>query len=158
MPHKHRVRAWALRWDNHIFQRFPPWLSPKTPLESGHFSGYQEDRAGHTSCGSCWSQNCWERQEGVCGFFWGGEHGEAAGYFGSCKRGANSPAFIFQPAGADSGCFCSDNCMELSHRGLGYVFLLQLGVQQHFTTLIVLFLAAWSTGGAFRRCNKVTGG
>lgn len=42
---------------------------------------------------------------GECVCLGGGEYGEAAGYFGRCKRGANSPAFIFQPAGADSGCF-----------------------------------------------------
>lgn len=54
--------------------------------------------------------------------------------------------------------FCSNNCVELSHRGLGYMFWLQLYVQQHFTSLIVLFLAAWDTGGAFRRSNKMAGG
>lgn len=46
---------------------------------------------------------------------WGDKHERAPGYFGRCKRGANSPAFISQLAGADSGCLC----VELS-RGLGY--------------------------------------
>ena len=162
-PHSLRAGPQALGGGNCVFQHFPDTYTLVIFKNASLIQSFLGAQGGpgqaHRLCRlrlPLVTELPGKAGESVC--VWGGEYGEAAGYFGRCKRGANSPAFIFQPAGADSGCFCSDNCVELSHRGLGYTFRLQLRVQQRFTSLIILFLAAWDTGGAFRRSNKMGGG